>query len=217
MELSYKQQYPVKGDSIRVEVEGHGVQRIKVRSPKKAESDGSGRDLTYLGTFDQDGLTYWVSIQRDRWGYPEREKPWRIFGEPEVSRRAKAAKTRKTMTETQKAELDAAVLYSLKQWGPDGAEAALVADDVLRNRGFDGTDGWVARYTNWGDRKRENRMIASSLARLQREGRAARQDWRIKLGGNRYVNPWVLAENKGKAPKWRRESEITGHWPFGED
>ena len=211
MDLSYKQAYPVKGDSIVIEVEGWGPQRIRVRAPDKGKDSHS---KMAGGTFDHEGLTRWAFQEMDSWGYPDREKPWRIHGEPEESRRSKAAKRRFVMTEAQRAELDAHVLYVLTSLGADGESTAGLAADCFRNHSLTGTDRWVDEATDHGARKKENALVGRSLARMEREGRVTRQDWRFKDRG-RYVNPWVAIEFKDQDPRWRRE--VTGYWPHGTD
>ena len=214
MSLSYKQTYPVDGDSITgMTVEGlPGTHRIRVFSPRKGD-DSRDKHRSALGMLDHQGMTYFVGQQHDGWGYAEREKPWRVIGDPEPSRRSRAARGRKTFTAAQRAEIDAEVLKVVAEWKSDGASTALLANDLFQNRVFRGEGGWAEAATDWGSRKKESRLTASSLTRLEREGLVTRQDWRYEQRG-RYVNPWVTPEFKGVAPRWRKS---TGYWPHGED
>ena len=218
MNLSYKQKYPVKGDSIVVEVVGFGSQRISVKGPTKKERDEDPRRFA-LGTFDRDGLTYWTAQQTGYLGYAEREKPWEVFGDPEPSSRSRAAKNRQTMTAEQKAELDAHMLMVVEGWGGNGASTALLALDAFDNYVFEGQGSWALEY-GWGRPKRKRQMALSSLQRLEREGLIVRQPWRYKEKG-RWINPWVTVANESPTAPTGWEAigrEYTPYtWRHGED
>jgi len=195
VKLSYKQRYPKKGDSIVVEVEGYGPQRVRVWRGHAI------RDAA-LGFFDHLGMEYAASQTEDRWGYPELEAPWRVFGEPTQSRRSKAAAKRFTPTAAQKAEIDAAVLKLLDEWGDGGVtDAGLLAEDLFRNHGWTGEGLW-AFDAYYGSKKRERGAVSSSLKRLLRDGLVRRGEWVFK-GRNEWQR-WVHNDYSDTLPSWRR-------------
>lgn len=197
--LDYKAKYPMKGDSIRVQVEGYGPKRVKVFTPKTKED---GVRFAAMGTFDHKGVTFFAAQQTDAWGYPEREKPWVRTGEAlGESRRSRAAKQRFTPSAAQKAEIDARVLKLLDEWGDGGVESVgLLAEDLFHNRGWGGTDDW-AFDAYWG-KKKQRAAVSSSLKRLEKEGLVYRGEW-VYRGRNEWQR-WVHHEREDALPSWRR-------------
>ena len=85
------------------------------------------------------------------------------------------------------------MLKLLDEWGDGGVESAgLLADDLFNNHGWTGTGDW-AWDAFWG-KKKQRAAVASSLKRLEKEGRAYRGAW-VSKGRNSWQR-WVHHEHK---------------------